>query len=120
MHFPDEQKTGDLPVLATLRYLLQNRAVNCTVSNSIALCLMDHGSEKGRDGVICGAFFRTDILTRGFHVLKWRWVVERTNAWITHHRRLSRDFEGTHSSSEAFIYLAMTRIMLARLARACP
>ena len=60
------------------------------------------------------------IMPRGFHVLKWRWVVERTNAWITHHRRLSRDFEGTHSSSEAFIYLAMSRIMLARLARARP
>jgi len=46
--------------------------------------------------------------------------VERTNAWITRHRRLSRDFEGTYTSSEAFIYLAMTRIMLARLARARP
>jgi putative transposase len=60
------------------------------------------------------------IMPRGFHVLKWRWVVERTNAWITHHRRLSRDFEGTYTSSEAFIYLAMSRIMVARLARARP
>ncbi len=49
-----------------------------------------------------------------------RWVVERTNAWITRHRRLSRDFEGTHTCGEAFIYLAMTRIMGARLARARP
>ena len=60
------------------------------------------------------------IMPRGFHVLPRRWVVERTNAWITRHRRLSRDFEGTHTSSEAFISLAMTRIMLARLARAHP
>ncbi len=60
------------------------------------------------------------IMPPGFHVLPRRWVVERTNAWITHHRRLSRDFEGTHTSSEAFIYLAMTRIMVARLARARP
>jgi putative transposase len=60
------------------------------------------------------------IMPPGFHVLKWRWVVERTNAWITHHRRLSRDYEGTYTSSEAFIYLAMTRIMLARLARSRP
>ncbi len=60
------------------------------------------------------------IMPKGFHVLPRRWVVERTNAWITRHRRLSRDFEGTHSSSEAFIYLAMTRIMLSRLARARP
>jgi len=60
------------------------------------------------------------IMPRGFHVLPKRWVVERTNAWITRHRRLSRDFEGTFTSSEAFIYLAMTRIMVARLARARP
>jgi putative transposase len=60
------------------------------------------------------------IMPKGFHVLKRRWVVERTNAWITHHRRLSRDFEGTYTSSEAFIYVAMTRIMVARLARASP
>jgi transposase len=60
------------------------------------------------------------IIPKGFHVLPRRWVVERTNAWITRYRRLSRDFEGTHTSSEAFIYLAMTRIMVARLTRARP
>ena len=58
------------------------------------------------------------IMPKGFHVLPRRWVIERTNAWITHHRRLSRDFEGTHTSSEAFIYLAMSRLMVSRLARA--
>jgi putative transposase len=58
------------------------------------------------------------IMPKGFHVLPRRWVIERTNAWITHHRRLSRDFEGTHTSSEAFIYLAMSRLMASRLARA--
>ena len=57
------------------------------------------------------------IMPKGFHVLPRRWVIERTNAWITHHRRLSRDFEGTHTSSEAFIYLAMSRLMVTRLAR---
>jgi putative transposase len=46
------------------------------------------------------------IIPKGFHVLPRRWVIERTNAWMTHHRRLSRDFEGTHGSSEAFISLA--------------
>jgi len=60
------------------------------------------------------------IMPKGFHILPRRWVVERTNAWITHSRRLSRDFEGTYTSSEAFIYLAMTRLMVARLARADP
>jgi transposase len=53
-----------------------------------------------------GAIIDSDkIMPRGFHVLKWRWVVERTNAWITHHRRLSRDFEGTHSTSRG-LYLS--------------
>jgi transposase len=60
------------------------------------------------------------ILPKGFHLLPHRWVVERTNAWITHCRRLSRDFEGTHSSSESLIYLAMSKLMVSRLARARP
>jgi putative transposase len=34
------------------------------------------------------------IFPKGFHVLPRRWVVERTNAWITHNRRLSRDAGG--------------------------
>lgn len=60
------------------------------------------------------------ILPKGFHVLPRRWIIERTNAWITHRRRLSRDYEGTYTSSEAFIYLAMSKLMVARLARAGP
>ena len=58
------------------------------------------------------------VLPKGFHVLPRRWVIERTNAWVTHHRRLARDFEGTHSSSEAFISLALSKLMVSRLARA--
>jgi putative transposase len=57
------------------------------------------------------------IIPKGFHILPKRWIIERTNAWITHQRRLSRDFEGTHSSSEAFIYLTMSKLMVARLTR---
>ena len=53
---------------------------------------------------------------KGFVLLPKRWVVERTFAWFTMHRRLSRDFEMLPESSEAFIYIAMIRIMLRRLA----
>jgi len=60
------------------------------------------------------------IIPKGFHILPRRWLIERTNAWITHHRRLSRDFEGTHTSSEAFIYLAMSKLMVSRLAHQLP
>jgi len=53
---------------------------------------------------------------KGFVVLPRRWVVERTFAWLTQCRRLSKDYEGLPRNSEAMIYFAMTRLMLRRLA----
>jgi putative transposase len=52
---------------------------------------------------------------RGIEVLPRRWVVERTFAWLGRYRRLSKDYEFLPQSSEAIIYLAMTRLMLKRL-----
>jgi putative transposase len=54
---------------------------------------------------------------RGFAPLPRRWVVERTFAWLTKYRRLRSDYERTCQSSEAFIYVAMTHVMLRRLHR---
>lgn len=54
---------------------------------------------------------------KGFVVVPKRWVSERTFAWFNHNRRLSKDYERLTYSSEAMIYLAMTRIMLNRLSR---
>lgn len=54
---------------------------------------------------------------KGFQVLPKRWVIERTFAWISRNRRLARDYERLAQSSEAFIYLAMIRLGLRRLAR---
>jgi putative transposase len=54
---------------------------------------------------------------RGFRVLPRRWVVERTFAWITHNRRMSKDYERLSATGEAFVYAAMTRLMVKRLAR---
>jgi putative transposase len=53
---------------------------------------------------------------KGFAVLPHRWVVERTLAWLNQSRRLSKDYEALPSTSEAFVYVAMTRLMLKRLA----
>jgi len=55
---------------------------------------------------------------RGFVVLPRRWVLERTFSWIDQNRRMSKDYERLTATSEAFIYVAMTRLMVRRLARA--
>lgn len=52
---------------------------------------------------------------KGFQVLPKRWVIERTNAWVSRNRRLARDYERSVGSSEAFIYIAMIRLGLRRL-----
>ena len=54
--------------------------------------------------------------SKGFVLLPRRWVVERTFAWLGHSRRLSKDYERKPSSSEVFVYIAMIRLMLRRLA----
>jgi putative transposase len=50
-----------------------------------------------------------------FKVLKWRWIVERTFAWLGRNRRMSKDYERTEESSESWIYLGMIHLMLRRL-----
>jgi len=46
-----------------------------------------------------------------------RWIVERTFSWLSQNRRMSKDYERLPESSEAFIYVAMSRLMVRRLAR---
>src|SRR5579871_1143359 len=54
---------------------------------------------------------------KGFQVQKWRWVVERTFAWLGRYRRLSKDYEYKTETSETMIYMAMSFLMVRRLAR---
>jgi len=53
----------------------------------------------------------------GFVVLPRRWVVERTFSWISQNRRMSKDYERLPETGEAFIYVAMIRLLVRRLAR---
>jgi putative transposase len=51
----------------------------------------------------------------GFTVLPWRWIVERTFAWLGRWRRLKSDYECLPETTEALIHIAMIRLMLRRL-----
>ncbi|WP_442946585.1 IS5 family transposase [Nostoc sp. 'Peltigera malacea cyanobiont' DB3992] len=52
---------------------------------------------------------------KGFVVLPKRWLVERTFGWFNWCRRLSKDYEILPQTTEAFIYVAMIRLMLKQL-----
>ena len=54
---------------------------------------------------------------KGFQILPRRWVVKRTFCWTDQNRRMSKDYERLTETSEAFIYVAVTRLMARRLAR---
>jgi putative transposase len=51
----------------------------------------------------------------GFSLQARRWVVERTFAWLGNYRRLSKDYEHLPASSETFIYMASSDLILKRL-----
>ncbi len=72
-------------------------------------------------GVVLETLSANDLINRrrgrkGYVPLPRRRVVERTFAWLGRCRRLSKDYEQNTKSSEAWILLAMIRIMLRRLA----
>ena len=58
---------------------------------------------------------RRNESAQGFEVLPRRWIVERTFGWWNRYRRLAKDYERTVESSEAFIYIAMIRLMVRRI-----
>ncbi|RMG80965.1 MAG: IS5 family transposase [Bacteroidetes bacterium] len=51
---------------------------------------------------------------KGFVPVKKRWVNERTFGWYNFFRRLSKDYEKTPESSEAWVLWANTQILLNR------
>ena len=49
---------------------------------------------------------------KGFKVIKWRWVVERTFAWLGRYRRNSRDYEKLPRTSESMLKISGIQLML--------
>jgi putative transposase len=88
------------------------------------------GWVKGRFGVTLEVVARRD----GGRRLRWlppganppavpavavvprRWVVERTFGWLGRFRRLSKDYQFLPATAEAVIYLAMSQLLVRRLA----
>jgi putative transposase len=58
--------------------------------------------------------------THGFQVQPRRWVVERSFAWLSRHRRLAKDYERMVQTSETLIEVAAIRLVLRRVARDIP
>jgi putative transposase len=77
--------------------------------------LMAWAEQWSKEGVKVD--WETLLPPQGFQVLPRRWVVERTFAWICHNRRMSKDYERLCATGEAFVYAAMTRLMVRRLVR---
>lgn len=67
--------------------------------------------------IVVDITLRSDDL-KGFEVIPWRWVVERSFAWLGAYRRLSKDYEFFTDHSESMIYLASIHRLLKRLAPA--
>jgi putative transposase len=74
-------------------------------------------SERFRQRPLRMEIVRRSDQAKGFEVLPRRWVVERTFGWLHHFRRLSKDYEFRTDSSEAFILIAASKILITRLAR---
>lgn len=72
---------------------------------------IEHGAALGIDVEIVPR--RSGI--QGFHVLKRRWVIERTLGWLMMHRRLARDYETRPGSSRAMIHIAMADNLARRI-----
>jgi putative transposase len=58
-----------------------------------------------------------ELLPEVFEVIKRRWVVGRTFAWIRRNRKMSRDYEFLPSTTETLVYVVMIRLIVRRLAR---
>ena len=115
VHAADIQdRDGAAPLLASIRLLFP----------WVRHVFADGGyaGEKLRSALTCFGRYTIEIIRRsdaakGFERLPRRWVIERTFAWLNRNRRLSKDFEASIASAEAWIMIANVKLLSRRLAR---
>jgi transposase len=73
--------------------------------------LIEHGATLGIDVEVVSR----KAEARGFHVVKRRWVVERSLGWLMLYRRLTRDYETLPASSQAMIHIASINNLTRRI-----
>jgi transposase len=81
-----------------------------------------YAGPKLRDALVGLGRWTLQIVKRsdtanGFEVLPRRWVIERTFAWLGRCRRLTRDWEKSIESAEAWVLIAHIRRMTRLLAK---
>lgn len=101
-------------------FLVLRRLHECYASIRIVWC--DAGFKATLIALACSLWqIALEVVPRRqkkeFLPLKRRWVVERTFAWLSSARRLAKDYERLPQSHQAFVELAMIRLLLRRLAK---
>jgi transposase len=100
---------------------LDTTRLPCVV-RPIAACLLDIYRGACWSRFALGRCLWPQIVAKhdphSFEVLPRGWVVERTFARISKHRRTTRDYEHLPASHEVMIVRAMIALMTRRLARA--
>jgi len=93
----------------------------------VMVCVVKLFADRGYRGTllnwvvsVTGGHATLQIVTpaagrRGFGVDPKRWIVERTISWLNWSRRLSKDYEQTPRSAEAWIDVSAIRCTLRKL-----
>ena len=106
------QDRDAVPALLRAGKEMSDRLVNVLVDGAYSGDVVDRASSQ--TGVNVTMVKRPDV--KGFVVVPKRWIVERSFGWMNRDRRLSKDYERTVDSSEAWIQLSFVARMARRLA----
>jgi putative transposase len=113
---------GDMQDRDGAKLLLKEVAEQAELSNRLELIWADGGYRGALVAWVEEILgWKLEIVEKqasliGFQILPKRWIVERTFGWLVRQRRLARDYERLPETSESFIYIAMIRLMVRRLA----